>query len=61
MWHRIENIFEVPADRDLRLAVIDAKGIVHALVFACRREDYHWKDALTGHLVNVFPTHWQDW
>ena len=61
MWHRIEKIHEVPGDRDLRLAVIDPKGTVHALVFACRREGHLWKDAETGHLVNIFPTHWQDW
>jgi hypothetical protein len=60
MWHHIKDILDVPADRDLRLAVIDAKG-VHALVFACRRDGCHWKDALTGQLVNVLPTHWQDW
>ena len=61
MWYRIDNFLEVPGDRDLRLAVIDTKGNVHALVFACRREGDKWKDAVAGRLLEVFPTHWQDW
>jgi hypothetical protein len=37
MWHTLTGeMSKVPQDRDLRLAVIDAKGEVHALVFPSR-------------------------
>lgn len=60
MWHPIISITEVPADRDLRLAVLEG-GTVHALVFACRREGEKWVDAKTGRQVEVYPSHWDDW
>ncbi len=61
MWHFINDLSEVPVDRDLRLAVIDASGEVHALAFPCRRVDSGWRDARSGREVDVFPTHWQEW
>lgn len=49
-----------PFDRDLELAVIDAKG-PHALIFPCRRILSGWVKAETGERVVVDPTHWRDW
>lgn len=60
MWRQIGLISEVPADRDLRLAVLK-DGEVHALVFPCRRRNDYWVDAKTGRMVDVQPTHWQEW
>jgi hypothetical protein len=61
MWSRLDTSTAVPPDREVRLAVIDAAGAVHALVFPCRRSGEGWVDAKTGRRVDVFPTHWQDW
>jgi hypothetical protein len=52
---------DVPTDLDVRLAVSDGAGAVHALVFPCRRKGDSWADAKTDRLVEVFPTHWQSW
>jgi len=60
MWHTFQNPSDVPAGRDVRLAVISA-GEVHALVFPCQREDVRWVDSVTGRTVEVHPTHWQQW
>jgi hypothetical protein len=62
MWHALTGkMSEVPQDRDLRLAVIDATGEVHALVFPSRYRDCVWVDARTGRVLELMPTHWQDW
>ena len=61
MWHEINTSGDVPKDRDLRLAVIDGKGTVHALVFPCRRVGNSWVDAKLKRQVEVYPTHWQEW
>jgi hypothetical protein len=61
MWNYVNSAAEVPTDRDLRLAVIDANGTVHALVFPCRRVEDSWVDARLGRTVEVYPTHWQEW
>jgi len=61
MWHAVNTPSDVPVDRDVRLAVIDAKGTVHALVFPCRRADHSWIDAKSRRPVEVYPTHWQEW
>jgi hypothetical protein len=61
MWHVITKLSDLPTDRDLRLAVIDAQGRVHALVFPCRKANGGWIHANTGRIVEVVPTHWQDW
>ena len=60
MWKRIGSPLDVPADRDLRLAVLNDRG-EHALVFPCRRRGASWVDAKTGRLVEVYPTHWDEW
>jgi hypothetical protein len=60
MWHKLTSHSEVPVDRDLRLAVINDQG-VHALVFPCRKAETGWVHAANGRIVEVFPTHWQDW
>ncbi|AMN38504.1 hypothetical protein RHPLAN_00390 [Rhodoplanes sp. Z2-YC6860] len=61
MWRSASSIDKIPTDRDLRLAVIDALGKVHALVFPCRRIGYRLVDARSERTVDVRPTHWQDW
>jgi hypothetical protein len=61
MWHEVNTPDDVPNNRDVRLAVIDAKGMVHALVFPCRRVGNSWIDAKLRRPVEVYPTHWQDW
>ncbi len=60
MWHLVGSIEDVPTDRDLRLAVIDGDG-THALAFPCRRHGESRVDAKTQRLVDVKPTHWQEW
>jgi hypothetical protein len=61
MWHLINSIADIPDDRDVRLAVIDASGKVHALVFPCRRVGHSWVDTKLQRPVEVDPTHWQQW
>ena len=61
MWHEVNSPEDVPNNRDVRLAVIDAKGTVHALVFPCRRVGDAWLDSKLQRRVEVFPTHWQEW
>jgi len=61
VWYKINSHADVPTDRDLRLAVIDANGTVHALVFPCRRIGDAWVDAKSQRSVEVYPTHWQEW
>jgi hypothetical protein len=56
-WNPISS---APADRDLRLAVIES-GEVHALVFPCRRARGGWIHAETGKPILVSPTHWCEW
>jgi hypothetical protein len=45
---------------DLELAVIDASGEPHALVFPCRRM-LGWINAKTKKRVEAYPTHWRGW
>jgi len=61
MWNEVNTPDDVPNDRDVRLAVIDAKGTVHALVFPCRREGKSWIDSKLRRPVEVYPTHWREW
>jgi hypothetical protein len=60
MWKFIGSISHVPTDRDLHLAVLDGDQ-VHALVFPCRRHGNTWIHATTRRLVEINPTHWQEW
>ena len=60
MWHLVGSIEDVPADRDLRLAVMEG-GAMHELAFPCRRRGESWVDAKTQRPVDVRPTHWQEW
>ncbi|GIL01315.1 MAG: hypothetical protein BroJett030_12140 [Alphaproteobacteria bacterium] len=57
MWDKIVN---VPADREVELAVIDADG-AHALVFPCRKTPDGWVNAETGKRIEIHPTHWRLW
>jgi hypothetical protein len=61
MWHQVTSPNDVPNDRDVRLAVIDARGKVHTLVFPCRRVGDSWIDTKLQRKVEVHPTHWQVW
>lgn len=54
-------IATAPYDRDLRLAVLDAGGEAHALVFPCRRVLGGWIKAQTRERLSICPTHWQEW
>lgn len=60
MWQQVNNVTDVPADRDLRLAVID-RGEVHELVFPCRRVGYVWVASNSRKPVLIYPSHWQEW
>lgn len=60
MWFPVHLLSDIPTNCDLRLAVIEG-GEVHALIFPCRFRDGCWLNAATGHVVDVFPTHWQRW
>ena len=60
MWHIIETPIDVPSDRDVHLAVIEGDK-VHELVFPCRRAGKSWINATSGRVVEVYPTHWQEW
>ena len=59
--HAITLPDQGPFDRDLQLAVIDAAGKVHTLVFPCRRVDGRWLDVRTERTIEIYPTHWQEW
>lgn len=60
MWQSIQAVTDVPADREVCLAVL-ARGEFHALVFPCRRAEQTWVDATSGRSVEVHPTHWREW
>jgi hypothetical protein len=57
MWQPIST---APYNRDLQLAVIDEDG-EHTLVFPCRRTSNGWIKATNKQLIDVRPTHWQEW
>jgi hypothetical protein len=61
MWNQVNSPYDVPADREVRLAVIAADKTVHALVFPCRRIGNSWIDSKLRRSVDIFPTHWQGW
>ena len=54
-------IATAPYDRNLRLAVLDAEGVAHALVFPCRRVPDGWIKSATKAHVHIDPTHWREW
>jgi hypothetical protein len=60
MWCKLNSPADVPEGREVRLAVIDAGGTAHALVFPCRRVGHSWIDAKFNRRVEVEPTHWED-
>jgi len=49
-----------PFDRELEIAVNDARG-AHALVLPCCRAADGWIDARTGRHIDVAPTLWREW
>lgn len=58
VWQQVAT---APDDRDLRLAVLDADGEAHALIFPCRRVLGGWIKAQTKERLSIDPTHWQEW
>jgi len=60
MWQHVNSVTDVPADRDLRLAVIDRDG-VHELAFPCRRMGFLWIASNTRKPVLIYQSHWQEW
>lgn len=56
-----QPIASAPYDRDLRLAVLDADGNAHALIFPSRRILGGWIKSQTRHRIQIDPTHWQEW
>nr|WP_091585716.1 hypothetical protein [Mesorhizobium qingshengii] len=57
MWRLI---ITAPFSRLLELAVLDEDG-VHPLIFPCEKLPNGWRNAITGRLVDVNPTHWRHW
>jgi hypothetical protein len=49
-----------PSDVDLEVCVIDA-GVVHALVFPCRKSGNGWVDVAMRNRIDIEPTHWRKW
>jgi len=58
IWRPIST---APSDRDLRLAVLDADGTAHALIFPCRQIEGGWVKADTKTRIQLEPTHWREW
>jgi len=58
LWQPIAT---APCDRDLRLAVLEANGVAHPLVFPTRRILGGWIKTETKERIQLDPTHWQDW
>jgi hypothetical protein len=58
MWQPVTT---APFEEELELAVIDAQGAAHVLVFPCRRTIGGWINAATQKRVEIEPTHWRHW
>jgi hypothetical protein len=58
MWQH--EMSAAPFNRDLELAIIDARG-EHAILFPCRRVVGGWIKADTERRIKLFPTHWREW
>jgi len=56
-WLPVSN---APSDVDLEVCVIDA-GVVHALVFPCRKSGNGWVDVAMRNRIDIEPTHWRKW
>ena len=50
-----------PSDGDLEVCALDYDGIVHALVFPCRKDGAQWVDTSNKKHVDIQPTHWRKW
>jgi hypothetical protein len=50
-----------PSDGDVEVCALDYDGIVHALVFPCRKDGAQWVDASNKKHVDIQPTHWRKW
>jgi hypothetical protein len=55
-----QAIATAPFDRNIALAVIDARG-THAIAFPCRRVLRGWVKAKDAAAITVYPTHWREW
>lgn len=49
------------SDRSRSAGRCRTRDEVHALVFPCRRRGSDWIDAKTERLIEVHPSHWQEW
>jgi methyl-accepting chemotaxis protein len=45
----------------LALCVIDYDGIIHALVYPCKKNGAEWVDASNKKHVDIQPTYWRKW
>jgi hypothetical protein len=54
-------VFTTPANGDLEVCALDYDGIVHALVFPCRKDGAQWVDALNRKRFDIQPTYWRRW
>jgi hypothetical protein len=50
-----------PSDGDLEVCALDYDGIVHALVFPCRKDGAQWVDASDRTHVSIQPAYWRRW
>jgi hypothetical protein len=50
-----------PSDADLEVCVMDYDGILHALVFPCRKNGTEWVNPATKQHIDIQPTHWRKW
>src|SRR5664280_416291 len=50
-----------PFDADLEVCVMDYDGILHALVFPCRKNGTEWVNPATKGHIDIQPTHWRKW
>jgi hypothetical protein len=50
-----------PSDADLEVCIIDYDGILHALVFPCRKVKAGWVDPSTKKHIDIQPTYWRNW
>lgn len=56
-----QPVSTAPSDGNLEICVLDFDGIVHALVFPCRKDGADWLDVLNVRHADIQPTHWRRW
>ena len=53
-------ISQIPSDRPLWLCIIE-DGRERSLPFPCRWTGNEWVHAVTNKVIQIQPTHWQNW